>query len=179
VTGWVTGTSPSNYSGTIGIADAAGVNSSSFTNLSSNNLDIIVSTANSTITIGMKRSDLVPSSALNLPILTAAAVGASTAWNDDLYSGTGTMTLNSNVGIDEISTKKDISIYPNPVDDVLTINLTNSDVEEILIVDLAGNVLSRGTSTVINVNALETGIYLLNILDIDQKQISTYKFFKK
>ena len=95
VTGWVVGLPPSSYSGTIGIGDAPGVNATNYTNLFSNNLTIIVNTSASTIEVGMKRLDLIPNSALGQPILTAAAVGASNAWNDDIYSASGTMTIPS------------------------------------------------------------------------------------
>ena len=93
VTGWVTGTPPQNYSGTIGIANSTGVNASNYTNLFSNNLNITVNTTNSTIIVGMNREDLIPNSAFGQPIVTAAAVGSSSSWNDDIYSSTGTMTL--------------------------------------------------------------------------------------
>ncbi len=93
VTGWVVGLPPSNYFGTIGIGDATGVSTTNYTNLFSDNLAIIVNTSASTIEIGMKRLDLIPNSAMGQPILTAAAVGASNSWNDDIYSASGIMTL--------------------------------------------------------------------------------------
>ncbi len=96
VSGWVTGTPPSAYAGTVGIADPAGVAASAFTNLFANNLTIIVDQPSNSVTVGMNRSDLIPNSALGQPILTAAAVGASNSWNDDIYSANGIMTLNAN-----------------------------------------------------------------------------------
>lgn len=86
---WVTGSPPSAYAGTIGIADASGVGSSSYTNLHSNNLDIQVSMATKQVTIGMKRKHVFPDDAFTGNSLTAkvgAAVGSHVAWNDDLYS---------------------------------------------------------------------------------------------
>ena len=96
VTGWVTGTPPSTYAGTIGISDPTGVAATNYTNLFANNLNITVDLPSNSITVGMDRAHLIPNSALGQPILTAAAVGASTAWNDDIYSANGMMTLNVN-----------------------------------------------------------------------------------
>lgn len=98
VTGWVTGTPPSNYSGTMGIANSSGVSSSNYTNVANNNLDIVVTVSANTIVVGMPRTDLIPNSAMGTPIVTAAAVGSNQSWNDDIYSASGTMTVGTSTG---------------------------------------------------------------------------------
>lgn len=98
VTGWVTGTAPSSYTGTIGISNSAGVNGSNYTSLNSNNLDITVSSSTQTIIVGMVRDHLIPNSALGTAVSTAAAVGSNTAWNDDIFTAGGTMTIGTGGG---------------------------------------------------------------------------------
>ena len=59
LTFWVTGTAPSNYTGTIGITNAAGVNAQTWTSLSTNNIVAFADVANKTIRLGIKRTDLI------------------------------------------------------------------------------------------------------------------------
>lgn len=113
VTFWATGTAPSNYTGTIGISDAAGVTGQNYTSLSSNNISIYVDVANKTIRLGIKRSDLITDTEFpgaSITMKTAAAVGADTAWNDDIYSSTATMTLTKTVA--PTVTDIDGNVYP-------------------------------------------------------------------
>lgn len=119
LTTWVTGSAPSNYSGTIGIADASGVNSSSFTNLSSNNVSVTVDMAAGSIILGLKRDALFPDALFtnnNVVAKIAAAVGSNQFWNDDIYNNTINMSLSkSSVGLEEYVLN--IAPYPNPVVD--------------------------------------------------------------
>jgi hypothetical protein len=67
------------------------------------------------------------------------------------------------LGIDELNTSLDFNIYPNPVNDF--ISLTNSDfTSEFEIYDVLGNRLSNGNLTdKIDVTNLSAGIYFLKI----------------
>jgi len=96
ITVWVTGTAPSSYSGTIGVADADGVANANFTNLSADNISVVVNTEDKTILIGMKRTDAISSTEFSSGSITvgvAGAVGSNESWNDDIYSASGSMTL--------------------------------------------------------------------------------------
>jgi hypothetical protein len=166
VTGWVTGMAPSNYSGTIGISDAAGVSNSNYTSLFSNNLDIVVNGVSKTITIGMKRSDLIPDEAMGQPIVTAAAVGTSTGWNDDLYSATGTMTLVNNIGIAEQGIDSELIVFPNPVSNGVFGIDTDLDLTQVSIYDISGKLISTITNGFSHIeldSEIVAGIYFLEM----------------
>jgi pimeloyl-ACP methyl ester carboxylesterase len=77
ITAWVTH-GEKGYQGTIGIADAAGANSTNFTNLRHDNLQVLAQ--NDSILIGVKRADLTGKMKMEL----IAAVGSNTEWNDDV-----------------------------------------------------------------------------------------------
>ena len=65
---------------------------------------------------------------------------------------------------------EEISVYPNPVKDILTINGTYNSVE---IYDIYGKlVLSSNTKETINVSSLANGIYSVNI---NTKNVTTVK----
>jgi pimeloyl-ACP methyl ester carboxylesterase len=76
------------YVGTIGVADAAGVNAKQMTNLRANNLQIRVE--GDAIVIGVKRTDITDKLKLNL----IATVGSNEQLNDDLpNAGSATIDL--------------------------------------------------------------------------------------
>lgn len=82
------------------------------------------------------------------------------------------------LGISDSETKT-ISIYPNPVSDILHIlNPNNYVINEILITDITGKIILRKNDVVseINVENLQQGIYLLT-LNTGQNNIQ-YKFIK-
>ncbi len=175
VTGWVVGTPPSGYSGTIGIADAMGVNSYNYTNLYSNNLDIVVDEVNATITIGMKRSDLIPENALGQPILTAAAVGGSTAWNDDIYSSTGTMTLYNSVGVTEYTNDSNVTIFPNPSSNGIFSIESDNEIENVKIYNSTGKLIVTILNDFSNIDLsakISTGIYFVEIISKENSYLT-------
>ena len=58
----------------------------------------------------------------------------------------------------------DISIYPNPVKDFITISsINNSDVFKTEIYDLMGSLIEESNEKVINIENYPSGIYLLKI----------------
>ena len=97
LTVWVTGTAPSNYTGTIGIANSTDVNHLyNYNNLYSNNISIKVDTVAKTALLGLKRTDLIndlefPDSTFTVKV--AGAIGTRGAYPDDIYSPTATMRL--------------------------------------------------------------------------------------
>ena len=74
-----------------------------------------------------------------------------------------------------------ISIYPNPVKDVLTIVRSNSDKAEIEIYNTLGimiqSIETNGTETEINVSKLASGVYMIKL--INSKDGITTRFIKK
>ena len=91
-------------------------------------------------------------------------------WNRTLTQQEITDLYDSNsLGIDDLN-QLDISIYPNPVIDKLFIQgLSNPT--KISVYDILGKlVLSKTTSSEINVDNLQSGIYILKIVD-NQKEI--------
>jgi len=119
LTVWVQGNNPT-FNGTIGFADASGVSSMNYTNLSANNILIDVNDNDKTIILGMKREDLISDSEMggnSVTLGVAGAVGSSFQWNDDIYDPNGEMTITKTaVGIARESIlDSQLKIYPNPV----------------------------------------------------------------
>ena len=73
------------------------------------------------------------------------------------------------VGVNEVSKQKDVfSIYPNPANDKITIELTNPEKEnEIRLFNAMGQAVYEGTTgnstTEIDLSSLASGIYLVKI----------------
>ncbi|RLD50584.1 MAG: hypothetical protein DRI94_08245, partial [Bacteroidetes bacterium] len=91
--------------------------------------------------------------------------------------------VNAFVGVEDID-KNTVSIFPNPVNDNLTINLGNfSDNEKIKIRinDILGKTVfekdAANNPEIIDLSSLKKGVYLINI--ISESEIKTVKFFKK
>ena len=74
-------------------------------------------------------------------------------------------------GVNEIETKNNFRIFPNPANDILNFQFSdNSSVDEITIIDAVGKkVMSISNSSVelnkgINISSLQSGIYSINVL---------------
>jgi hypothetical protein len=181
LTVWVTGTPPSSYSGTIGIADAAGVGSSNYTSLSSNNIDIDVATASNEIILGLKRSDFITDTEMGgsqIVVTAAAAVGSNTFWNDDIATGTGAMDIDrsTTTGIDENTAANTIGIrtFPNPAKNQLTLTytLTHETTVAIRLLNVLGKealVKKEGSQPAgmhlaeLNLTSLQAGMYYVEV----------------
>ncbi|NPA45067.1 MAG: T9SS type A sorting domain-containing protein, partial [Chlorobi bacterium] len=75
--------------------------------------------------------------------------------------------------------KNDISFYPNPVSDILTIKNNSQENYEIEIFDVSGklfyNTTSKSTTFKLNISNYPKGIYFVNIIDDVKK---SFKFIK-
>ncbi|MBR4912190.1 MAG: leucine-rich repeat domain-containing protein [Bacteroidales bacterium] len=64
----------------------------------------------------------------------------------------------------------DFKVYPNPVDDVLYMNMDNSmDIMNIVLYDLQGRVIyfqNSSNSPILNVKSLPSGVYMLRVTDM-------------
>jgi hypothetical protein len=78
-------------------------------------------------------------------------------------------------------TKNSIKIYPNPVQNELTLQLDNNVFESYKIVDLTGKTVANGkisgSESVISVNSISKGMYILQL--IGENQISNHKIIKE
>ena len=83
------------------------------------------------------------------------------------------------VGINENNINNNITIYPNPVKDQLTITTENEKINSIKIMDVTGKILQVFTenTTTINVADLAKGLYILQIQT--EKGIGTKRFIKE
>ena len=68
-------------------------------------------------------------------------------------------TLFSQNSMNDNDTKGEISIYPNPATDVITV--TNEGVESVAVYSLAGSLVASSESNVVNVANLVNGIYVV------------------
>jgi alpha-tubulin suppressor-like RCC1 family protein len=80
------------------------------------------------------------------------------------------------LGNSEFELEAYISLYPNPVQDILYIEL-DSEINSVEIYNLQGQKVKAATVKQINVNDLKTGAYLIKIQNQDN-QIVTKKFVK-
>jgi hypothetical protein len=95
------------------------------------------------------------------------------------YKTDGTLWESTSVGIETIpSSLNNIHIYPNPVEDILTIN-SEVKFKELSILSINGQtLLNRAYESAINLNSLPTGVYILKLID-NSDQIVNIKFVKK
>lgn len=178
----VSGTPPSNYAGTIGISDIIGINNSDFQNLSSNKINIAVDTTAKTITLSMKRVELVTDvemwagSSMNMRV--AAAVGSSSSWNDDIFDTTKTITLRKVLVSVVEQTKNAVTVYPNPAATDLIIELSEGS-EEIAAISLINPigqqvtipVIREGNIARLNVAGLPEGVYTISAGEMGSKRV--------
>lgn len=71
-----------------------------------------------------------------------------------------------------------ITLYPNPVKDVLNVNLTQGKLLSVSIYDINGRLcLQSGTATTVKTDGLAPGMYLVKV--VADKGIGNYKLIKK
>jgi len=85
---------------------------------------------------------------------------------------------NENIaGIDNLTANKNLSFYPNPVNNVITFN---EDIRsgQVIILDMAGNVVMNQSlnGNILDVCCLKSGMYLITINTKDNS--NTFKFIK-
>ncbi len=97
------------------------------------------------------------------------------------YSGTkpdlGAFEFESALSINDEVFDATISIFPNPTNDTLTIDLKNSDLKEVIIYNELGQQIKEVTTSEVNVSNLATGIYFFKIISQNGK-IATKKIIK-
>jgi hypothetical protein len=108
---------------------------------------------------------------LSIPAATNAIlrVTSSGGFNIDRMTFTKTGAL----GVDDFTYEK-VSIQPNPVEDILTVNLNSQEIPLLKVYSLEGKLLMSKRDTKLSVSELSSGLYFL---DINDKQ--SVKFIKK
>lgn len=69
-----------------------------------------------------------------------------------------------------------VSIYPNPVNDVLNISIEDT-LESVKLIDVSGRVILESTQRSIDVSSLDNGVYFLNITNTEN-QSTTQRIIK-
>ena len=172
---WVTGSAPSSYTGTIGLADATGVGSSNWTNVATNNIGIVVDGSTRQITLGMARQDLVadadlPTSGIDIGF--AAAVGSSQFWNDDLTGGTASINITpQSTGIfgRAATAASTVAVFPNPFTSAPQIGLAdNATLESIAVYTMQGALVFKGRNVQAVQNVLAHAVPGMYVLEVRQ-----------
>lgn len=103
---------------------------------------------------------------MNTGLLTGVSVGmvtvgATTVDGSNVY-GTIDIEVIQQVGLTDLN-KNNMTIYPNPVNELLTID-TDQTIQEFKIFAISGKMVQSGTSSSFSVEQLEAGIYILNVI---------------
>tara|TARA_B100000809_G_C14956252_1_gene465694 strand:+ start:424 stop:891 length:468 start_codon:yes stop_codon:yes gene_type:complete len=89
--------------------------------------------------------------------------------------------ISTTVGVNETSINLELSVYPNPTTDYLTLKVDDNSNLNYQVYDLQGKVIENkkvtANSTTISMEALPKAIYFLSILK-DNKQVKTFKIIK-
>ncbi len=113
---------------------------------------------------------------------TVTLIATNTCGSDTI---TQNITISGIVGLENLSALNKIVSYPNPVSDVLNIELNNTSIlnATITISDLSGrvlmnnnNLIQSGNTMRINTNELNAGVYFLNVQTIEGTKV--LKFYK-
>lgn len=105
--------------------------------------------------------------------------------NNSVASGYGNLsfkriTLSSSdasLSIETISGTNDISVYPNPTMESITINGFSNNIQA-QIININGRIVMKSTSPKMNMSSLSKGMYFLNVKDSNHKT-GTFKIIKK
>lgn len=85
----------------------------------------------------------------------------------DVWEDFGTIKVSTPLHIADFSFKNNVSIYPNPVKDNLFVELGNTEITTIQVIDMKGTVLITRTTAssqnTIDTNNLPTGVYLVTL----------------
>jgi Secretion system C-terminal sorting domain/Fibronectin type III domain len=108
---------------------------------------------------------------------------------DNNYSEVGRFTVLGRISKNE-EVASSIKLYPNPVQELLTIELNEDDSNRvfnsqnsIVVIDTNGNTVleqkSKSATTTIDVQKLKEGMYLLKVISKDGQLLHTQKFVKQ
>ncbi len=111
------------------------------------------------------------------------AVGENTQSNIHVSEGFVGPDIVQILGVEDYSTLENVQAFPNPVKNILKVNLPNQKGDyDVYLFDLQGKMLlskSVDSNFQLKMGAIPTGIYLLSIIDNKQKQKSIIKIQKE
>jgi len=122
---------------------------------------------------GMITGLSVPFSSLQINTLYYWRVRANVSGNVSLWSTIWSFTTNAILGNSDFEIPNEITVYPNPVDNVLKIKTTEI-INKVSIFDSVGKeIISSERTSIIDVSRLAQGLYLIKIYYNDDKTFST------
>jgi hypothetical protein len=69
-------------------------------------------------------------------------------------------------GVNELQTNADVIVYPNPMNETLTVSmLGNHKLQSAILYDLVGNEIITSNKSEIIVSHLQSGIYVIRVID--------------
>lgn len=156
----VNGTAPSNYTGSIGIA-----NTYAYLN-SYNNVTIIADEAANSYVVGVKKADL---GSIGNTMRAILMVGSGHIWNDDIpNSGSGSLVLST--GIEEKKENAMLNVFPNPTAGKFSIQIENQqqmNIEEVQVSNLLGEMVHTqkliGSTTKMDLSDQPEGVYFVKV----------------
>ncbi len=86
------------------------------------------------------------------------------------------LTVNEVLSVDDKTFEKGLSLYPNPTSELININSSNREINQVSLTDISGKLVYlnsnlQSLSTVIDVSALAKGIYFVTINNSVTKKI--------
>ena len=96
--------------------------------------------------------------------------------NTPLFFGMDNFTINQTiVGLNENTNDLKFNVYPNPCDNLLSIDIDLLNQSSITISDISGKIIYQQKlnfmQTILDVSSLNSGIYFLELLSDNKKQI--------
>jgi hypothetical protein len=71
-----------------------------------------------------------------------------------------------------------VSVYPNPVNDIVNITADNQVIKAVTVTNTLGQTVYTGTTDKVDMSKLQTGIYIVRV-DFDNNQSVVKKIMKK
>lgn len=129
------------------------------------------------VTSGSGDTSVVLSAAANNT--TSERTATITISGTDVASKTITVTqaAGNATGIEATKASDGISIYPNPVENILTVQASDMSIANIVVSDISGKKMLESKSTTIDLSALSSGTYIVNIYT--SKGLVTKQIVKK
>jgi len=96
--------------------------------------------------------------------------------NTPLFFGMDNFTINQTiVGLNENINDLKFNVYPNPCDNLLSLDIDSENQSSITILDISGKIIYHQTlnfmQTILDVSSLNSGIYFLEMISDNKKQI--------
>ena len=102
---------------------------------------------------------------------------------DSAFCNGGIDVVSCAVSVQELSSNNEVSIYPNPTTELVTISLPDIQYNSILLTDIFGEILYKENidgkiSINLNLNSYPSGIYLLKLISKNEQKTFSKKIIK-